>query len=115
MQQDIESKEAELRIYTPAQKNVERLNRIFFELASESDAHILYQLRAQINAILRDAGLTLYFNQHGVYYYIKASNQKGFILIAEHEQMLSALVDLEVVQHTLDGMNTFADELKLAA
>jgi len=115
IQQDIESKEAELRIYTPAQKNVERLNRIFFELASESDAHTLYQLRSQINAILRDADLTLYFNQHGVYYYIKASKQKGFILIAEQEQMLSALADLEVVQHTLDGMNTFTDELKLAA
>jgi len=25
------------------------------------------------------------------------------------------LADLEVVQHTLDGMNKFADELKLAA
>jgi len=115
IQQDIESKEAELRIYTPAQKNVERLNRIFFELASETDACALYQLRTQINTILRDAGLTLYFNQHGVYYYIKASKQKGFILIAEHEKMLSAVADLEVVQHTVKGMNQFADELKLAA
>jgi len=115
IQQEIENKEAELRIYTPAQKNVERLNRIFFELASETDACALYQLRAQINTILRDAGLTLYFNQHGVYYYIKASKQKGFILIAEHEKMLAAVADLEVVQHTVKGMNEFADELKLAA
>jgi hypothetical protein len=90
------------------------LNRIFFELASETDASALYQLRAQINTILRDAGLTLYFNQHGVYYYIKASKQKGFILIVQHEKMLSAVADLEVVQHTLNGMNAFADELKLA-
>jgi len=115
IQQEIENKEAELRIYTPAQKNVERLNRIFFELASETDASALYQLRAQINTILRDSGLTLYFNKHGVYYYIKASKQKGFILIAHHEKILSAVADLEVVQHTLNGMNAFADELKLAA
>jgi len=115
IQHDIENKEAELRIYTPAQKNVERLNRIFFELASEIDASVLYQLRAQINTILRDAGLTLYFNQHGVYYYIKASKQKGFILIAQHEKMLSAVADLEVVKHTLDGMNAFADDFKMAA
>jgi len=93
----------------------ERLNRIFFELASETDASVLYQLRAQINTILRDAGLTLCFNQYGVYYYIKASKQKGFILIAQHEKMLSAVADLEVVKHTLDGMNAFADDLKMAA
>jgi len=45
---DIDVKEAELRTFIPVQHNVDRLNRIIFELGSESDEHKLYELRAQI-------------------------------------------------------------------
>ncbi|MBL4760202.1 MAG: recombinase family protein [Mariprofundaceae bacterium] len=114
-QQDIEDKKSELRIYTPAQQNVELLNQIFFELASETDDSALYQLRAQINAIFRNAGLTLYFNEHGVYYYIEKTHQKGFVLIKQHQEIISIMADLEVVKYTIDGMNQFGDVLKLAA
>ncbi len=44
LRDDIEVKEAELRTFTPVQHNVDRLNRIIFELGSESDVHKLYEL-----------------------------------------------------------------------
>ncbi|MDX8406730.1 MAG: recombinase family protein [Mariprofundus sp.] len=108
---DIESKEAELRVFTPVQHNVNQLNRTIYELASESDELKLYELRAQINAFFRDAGLCLYFNEHGVFYYVKSIDQKGILLVDEYQEILSMGAELEMVQRTISGMNDYAEEI----
>jgi len=112
LRDDIEVKEAELRTFTPVQHNVDRLNRIIFELGSESDVHKLYELRAQINAIFRDAGLCLYFNEHGVYYHVKTTDQKDILLMDEHKEILSMGAELEILQRSIHGMNEYIDEVK---
>jgi len=112
---DIEVKEAELRTFTPVQQNVERLNRTVFELGSESDVHKLYELRAQINGIFRDAGLRLYFNRHGVYYYVESTGQKDILLTDAHQDMLSIAAELDMLKHAMDGMNAYIDEVKALA
>jgi len=104
---DIEVKEAELRTFTPVQHNVDRLNRIIFELGSETDVHKLFELRAQINGIFRDAGLMLYFNEHGVFFYVKSTKQKGIILTDEHQEILSIAAELEMLQRSLKGMDEY--------
>ncbi len=114
LRHDIEVKEAELRTFTPVQHNVDRLNRIIFELGSESDVHKLYELRAQINGIFRDAGLCLYFNRHGVYYYVKTTGQKEILLTDAHEDMLSIAAGLEMLQHSIKGMDDYMQEVAQA-
>ncbi|MDQ6953952.1 MAG: recombinase family protein [Mariprofundaceae bacterium] len=109
---DIEMKEAELRTFTPVQHNVERLNRIIFELGSETDVHKLYELRAQINGIFRDAGLKLYFNEHGVFFYVKSTKQKGIVLTDEHQEILSMGAELEMLQRSFKGLNEYVDEVR---
>ncbi|KON47575.1 recombinase family protein [Mariprofundus ferrooxydans] len=109
---DIEVKEAELRTFTPVQHNLDRLNRIIFELRSETDVHKLYELRAQINGMFRDVGLKLYFNEHGVFYYLKKTNQKGIVLIDEHKEVLSMGADLEMLQRSFSGMNECIEEVR---
>jgi len=96
------------------QHDVDRLNRIIFELGSESDVHKLYELRAQINGIFRDAGLLLYFNRHGVYYYVKTTGQKDILLTDEHEDMLSIAAGLEMLQHSNRGMDAYMQEVAQA-
>ncbi|RLL50635.1 recombinase family protein [Mariprofundus sp. EBB-1] len=112
LRHDIELKEAELRTFTPVQHNVDRLNRIIFELGSETDVHKLYELRAQINGIFRDAGLLLYFNRHGVYYYVKTTGQKDILLTDEHQDMLSMAAELDMLNHAMEGMDAYIEEVK---
>jgi len=107
----IEVKETELRTFTPVQHNVDRLSRIIYELGSETDVHKLYELRAQINGIFRDAGLCLYFNRHGVYYYVKTTGQKAILLTDAHEDMLSIAAELEMLQHSIKGMDAYMQEV----
>jgi len=111
LRHDIEVKEIELRTFTPVQHNVDRLNRIIFKLGSEADVHKLYELRAQINGIFRDAGLKLYFNEHGVFFYVKSTKQKGIILTEEHQEVLSMGAELEILQRSLTGMNEHIKEV----
>jgi len=112
LRHDIEVKEAELRTFTPVQHNVERLNRIIFELGSETDVHKLYELRAQINGIFRDAGLKLYFNEIGVFFYVKSTKQKGIILTDEDQEILSMGAELEMLQRSLKGMDEYVEEVR---
>ena len=112
LRHDIDMKEDELRTFTPVQHNVDRLNRIIFELGSETHAHKLYEMRAQINAIFRDAGLCLYFNEHGVYYHVKTTDQKDILLMDEHKEVLSMGAELEMLQRSIHGMNEHMDEVK---
>jgi len=111
LRHDIEVKEAELRTFTPVQHNVDRLNRIIYELGSETDVHKLYELRAQINGIFRDAGLKLYFNEHGVFFYVKSTKQKGIILTGEHQEVLSMGAELEMLQRSISGLNEHIKEV----
>jgi len=111
LRHDIEVKETELRTFTPVQHNVDRLNRIIFELGSEADVHKLYELRAQINAIFRDAGLCLYFNEHGVYYHVQSTGQKDILLVDEHQEILSMGAELEIIQRSLSGLNEHIKEV----
>ncbi len=113
LRHDIEVKDAELRTFIPVQHNVDRLNRIIYELGSEPDVHKLYELRAQINGIFRDAGLLLYFNRHGVYYYVKTTGQKDILLTDEHEDMLSMAAELDMLQHSINGMDAYMQEVTL--
>ena len=115
LRHDIEVKEVELRTFTPAQHNVDRLNRIIFELGSETDVHKLYELRAQINGIFRDAGLKLYFNGQGVFFYVKSTKQKGIVLTDEHHEGLSMAAELEMLQRSLSGMDEYIEEVKSLA
>ena len=112
LRHDIDMKEDELRTFTPVQHNVDRLNRIIFELGSETHAHKLYEMRAQINAIFRDAGLCLYFNEHGVYYHVQTTDQKDILLMDEHKEVLSMGAELEMLQRSIHGMNEHMDEVK---
>ena len=111
IQSDIDAKEAELRTYTPVQHQVDGLNRMIFALDSESDASRLYELRAQINGVFRDAGLRLYFNEHGVYYYIGTTGQKDVLLINEHQETISMAAELERLQRTISGMDDYTAEI----
>jgi len=112
LRHDIEVQETELRTFTPVQHNVDRLNRIIYELGSETDVHKLYELRAQINGIFRDAGLLIYFNRHGVYYYVKTTGQKDILLTDEHQDMLSMAAELDMLNHAMEGMDAYIEEVK---
>lgn len=92
---------------------MDRLNRVIFELGSESDVHKLYELRAQINGIFRDAGLCLYFNEHGVYYYVKTTGQKDILLVDEHKDILSMAAELEMIQCSIRGMDAHIQDVVL--
>jgi len=111
----IENKEAELRIFTPVQHNLDRLNRILFDLHSETDEHKLYELRAEINAIFRDAGLKLYFNESGVFYYVKSTKQKGLLLIEGMEKELSLIANLEITERMIKGLAHYKKGMKKIA
>jgi len=115
LRHDIDVKEAELRTFTPVQHNVDRLNRIIFELGSETDVRKLYEMRAQINAIFRDAGLRLYFNEYGVYYHVQSTGQKDMLLVDEHKEILSMGAELEMLQRSIRGMDEYIDEVKSLA
>jgi len=111
LRHDIDVKEAELRTFTPVQHNVDRLNRIIYELGSVTDVHKLYELRAQINAIFRDAGLRLYFNEYGVYYHVQSTGQKDMLLVDEHKEILSMGAELEMLQRSIRGMDEYIKEV----
>ncbi|ATX80709.1 Site-specific DNA recombinase [Mariprofundus aestuarium] len=112
---EIEQKESELLTFTPTQQHVDALNRAIYNLGDESDEQKLYELRAQINATFKDAGLRLYFNESGVYFYVRSTQQKGVILYSEHEELLSMGAELEIQQRTLEAINEDIADLKKAA
>jgi len=111
----IESKESELRTFTPSQVSMDRLNRILFEINTEPDEHKLYELRAEVNAFFRDAGLRLYFNAEGVFYYIKKTKQKGILLIDGMEKELSLAAGLEMINSIFLGHEEFKNEAEKSA
>jgi len=115
IRRNIEGKEAELRTFTPVQHNLDRLNRILFDLHSETDIHKLYELRAEINAIFRDAGLKLYFNESGVFYYVKSTKQKGLLLIEGMEKELSLIANLEITERMIKGLAHYKKGMKKIA
>ncbi|WP_018294571.1 recombinase family protein [Mariprofundus ferrooxydans] len=115
LRRQIEAKDAELRTYTPTQQHVDKLNSAIFELSSEVDDKKLYELRAQINASFREVGLRLYFNEAGVYYYVKSTGQKGIVLCEEGSEMLTMAAELEMIQRSLAGLDAYTDRILKAA
>jgi len=105
LRQSIEEKEAKLRTFTPTQEYVDRLSAAIFDLRYNqlSDAG-LYQLRAQVNASFRDAGLILHFFEQGVIYEIGTTAETGIILTEENSEDLALLAKAEIVNLGLKGL-----------
>ncbi|MDX8408355.1 MAG: recombinase family protein, partial [Mariprofundaceae bacterium] len=102
----IESKEAELRTFSPVQERVDRLSASIFDLRyrKKQDAE-LYELRAQINAAFRDAGLCLYFFGQGVIYEVASTGQAGVIIPEATREVEELLAQAELVTPGLKGLN----------
>jgi len=105
LRRTIEDKEAKLRTFTPTQEYVDRLSAAIFDLrfSQLSDAD-LYQLRAQVNASFRDAGLRLHFFEEGVIYEISTTGETGVILTEESSEALALLAKAEIVNLGLKGL-----------
>lgn len=86
IKESIKTKESELKAFTPAQASVEMLKKAFYALVKEDDPVRVFELRAQINSTLKHAELLLYFNQDGVFFYVRSTKQKGALLSAEHAE-----------------------------
>jgi hypothetical protein len=101
----IESKEAELRTFSPVQERVDRLSAAIFDLRyrKKQDAE-LYELRAQINAAFRDAGLCLYFFEQGIIYEVTSTGQAGVIITEANREAEALLAHAELVNHGLKGL-----------
>jgi DNA invertase Pin-like site-specific DNA recombinase len=101
----IESKEADLRTFSPVQERVDRLSAAIFDLRyrKKQDA-ALYELRAQINAAFRDAGLCLYFFEQGVIYEVASTGQAGVIITEANREAEALLARAELVNHGLKGL-----------
>jgi len=101
----IEEKEAKLRTFTPTQEYVDRLSAAIFDLRYSQLSDVdLYQLRAQVNASFRDAGLRLHFFEQGVIYEISTTGETGVILTEESSEDLALLAKAEIVNLGLKGL-----------
>ena len=112
---EIKSKKAKLRTFTPAQVSVDRLNRVIFDLNTETDEHKLYELRAETNAFFKRAGVLFYFNASGVFYYIKSTKQKGILLIDGLDKEVSFIANSEMIKRILHGLDDYKKEVKKSA
>ncbi|MDX8406214.1 MAG: recombinase family protein [Mariprofundus sp.] len=105
LRQAIEAKEAEVRIFSPAQEQVDRLSAAIFGLRfSKKKESDLYELRTQINSTLRDAGLFLHFFAQGVIFEIKSTGQAGVVITENNREELALLAKAEMVNHGLKGL-----------
>lgn len=105
LQQAIDEKEAELRIFSPVQEKVDRLSTAIFDLRfGKLPADDLYQLRAHINATLREAGLLLHFFDLGVIYEITTTGEAGVVITEENRKELALLARAEVANLGLKGL-----------
>ncbi|MCF6208563.1 MAG: zinc ribbon domain-containing protein, partial [Ghiorsea sp.] len=104
----IKVKESELKAFTPAQASVEMLNKAFYELVNDDNPVRIFELRAQINSIFKRAGVILYFNGGGTFYYIRSTKQKGVLLSSEHSEVEGIAAELLRVKMIIPEMANVA-------
>ncbi len=104
---NVKTKENELKTYTPVQTTLDTLNKAFFMLNDDSDSEKLYEVRTQINSLFKRAGLCIYFNQSGVFYYVTSTQQKGIIQLAEHTEEISIAAELDVINHVIEEIDNY--------
>jgi len=79
-QEQVKTLRERIAAYTPAEKQVGNLQEALGKLEYDND----YETRSHVNALLKQAGLTLWFNETGVFYSIK--NQHGILIDAANEE-----------------------------
>ncbi|ATX79535.1 Site-specific DNA recombinase [Mariprofundus aestuarium] len=105
IQQEIDEKEAELKIFSPVQEKVDRLSSAIFDLRfSKLPADELYQLRAHINSTMREAGLVLHFFDLGVIYEITGTGEAGVVITEAQRTELALLARAEIANLGLKGL-----------
>ena len=105
LQQAIDEKKAELKIFSPVQEKVDRLSAAIFDLRfTKKTADELYQLRAHINATLREAGLLLHFFDLGVIYEITGTGKAGVVITEQLKEEQALLARAEIANLGLKGL-----------
>lgn len=105
LQQAIDEKQAALKIFSPVQEKVDRLSAAIFDLRfRRKPKDELYQLRAHINATLREAGLLLHFFDMGVIYEITSTGEADVVITEQHREKQALLARAEVTNMGLKGL-----------
>ena len=101
VKEELEQATQSLASYTPQNVRDELLTKSLTLLRAETDPSKIYELRVRVNAQLKDAGLTLIFDEKELSFLVDGSTEKE--LIVEYDSLLFAFAVSETFAQSIVG------------